>query len=378
MNIWVIGRSYPQKINNMQGSFELEQAKMLAKYGHKVTYISCVFHPFKKVKKWGLCHWNEDLLDIYTYSQIYTIERMKLHFEPFKSRVWNKLLSQVEKHTGVPDVIHVHYPSNITVASDILAYQSKGTRVICTEHWTQVLKKVIDRYERKQLTMYANNADAFLCVGPPLRDAVYDLTLTEKQLYVVPNIVNDLFKPIDKRNDKFTFIAVGVLFPHKQFDKIIEAFSKVYKGESVRLVIVGGGPEYDNLIKLSQHCGVKDQVIFTGKLTREETAEKVGNADALICYSNYETFGVPIIEAWACGLPVIATTSAAVRDGWDDRLGQTVSPDNLDELQESMLYVRDNISRYNKEFIVNYANKHYSEASIYNVLMEYYGKGDKR
>ena len=52
MKIWVIGRNYPEPSNNMSGSFEIEQAKMLQKYGNNVQYICCSFHPIKKIKNW--------------------------------------------------------------------------------------------------------------------------------------------------------------------------------------------------------------------------------------------------------------------------------------------------------------------------------------
>lgn len=373
MNIWVIGRSYPQKINNMQGSFELEQAKMIAKYGNCVTYIACVFHPFKKIKKWGLCHWQEDEINIFTYSQIYAIERMKLHLETFKSTVWRKLLKQVEHETGVPDIIHVHYPANITVAKDILEYQKKGTKIICTEHWSQVLNNVIDSYERKQLKLYADNAEAMLCVGPPLRDSVKEITKSKRDLYIVPNMVNEVFKPIKKKRDGYNFIAVGVLFPNKQFDKIIRAFSAQYKNQrNMKLTIVGGGPEEKHLKHLAKALDVENQVIFTGKLDRSETAFMVAGSDAMICYSICETFGVPIIEAWACGLPVIATKAASVREGWDKKLGVQVSPYNLEELQNAMQYVYLHRREYDLEYIVRYSTEHYSEEVVYKMLMNYY------
>lgn len=373
MNIWVIGRSYPQKINNMQGSFELEQAKMLAKHGNKVTYIACVFHPFKKVKKWGLCYWLEDNIDIFTYSQIYAIERMKLHLEFFQTMVWKKLLSSVEEKNGIPDVIHVHYPANITIAKHILEYQLKGTKIVCTEHWTQVLKNTIDNYERKRLTLYANNADAFLCVGQPLREAVKTITGTKNELYVVPNIVNELFVPLINESKEFMFVAVGVLFPHKQFDKIIEAFSNTFKGNKhVRLKIIGDGPEANSLKRKCNENGISEQVCFTGKLTRENTAYEVGISNCLICYSNCETFGVPIIEGWACGLPVISTTAAAVRDGWDEGLGIQVSPNKQTDLEEAMRYVHDNYSIYDSRYIRDYSIKNYSEDEVYTLLLKIY------
>lgn len=317
-------------------------------------------------------------MDIYTYSQIYTMERMKLHIKPFQSWVWEKFLSQVEADTGVPDVIHVHYPANITIADNILAYQVKGTRVICTEHWTQVLNEIIDKYERSQLALYASYADAFLCVGAPLRDAVYRITKTTRKIYVVPNMVNSIFKPGEAEEDTFDFIAVGVLFPHKQFDKIIEAFSKQFKGEKTRLIIVGGGPEFYNLKKTAKRAGIEQQVVFTGKLTREETAKRVRNSNVLICYSTFETFGVPVIEAWTCGLPVIASTATAVRDGWDSRLGEQVSPKDVTDLQNAMQYVYDNILNYDRTYIIKYANEHYSEETVYGILMQYYKANNEK
>lgn len=373
MKIWVIGRSYPQAINNLQGSFEIEQAKMLAKYGNEVSYISCIFHPFKKVKKWGYCKWKEDKLQVFTYSQFWVHERMKVHFEILKWKVWDKLLKQVENETGLPDIIHVHYPANITVAKQILGYREKGIKIICTEHWSQVLNNAIDSYERKQLKLYVDNADKFLCVGPSLKNAVVELTKTKRELHVVPNVVNEVFKPIEKIGEAFRFIAVGALVPIKQFDKVIQAFTVAFKSkENIKLVIVGDGVEKKNLEKLVENLNMQKQIFFTGRLSHQDTANEIGQSDVLICYSKSETFGVPIIEAWACGLPVIVTTTVAVREGWDERLGLQIPPYSDEELQSGMDFVYTHYKEYNSAQIVEYALKNYSEKIIYDTLMSYY------
>ena len=373
MKIWVIGRSYPLMINNMQGSFEHEQAKMLSKYGNEVSYLACVFHPFKKVKRWGFCNWNEGNLKVFTNSQVYVHERMKLHLDPFKAYVWKKFLNRVESETGTPDVIHVHYPANITVARIILDYQKKGTKIVCTEHWTQVLKQVIDSYERNQLKLYADNADAFLCVGKPLKQSVIEMTSTKREIYIVPNIVNSVFKRIDKPHKDFCFIAVGAVIPHKQFDKIILAFERTFKNvENVRLTIVGNGVELDHLKKMIAEKGLERKVTLTGELKREETAKYVANSDVLICYSSCETIGVPIIEGWACGLPVIATTAAAVIDKWDDKLGIEVSPHDVKSLENGMMKIFQNYDCYDHEYITQFAIDHFSEEAVYRMLLNYY------
>lgn len=374
MNIWVIGRSYPQKSNNMQGSFELDQAKMLSKYGHKVTYISCVFHPFKKVRKWGISDIVEDNVRIITYSQIYTIERMKLHFEPFKKRIWNKLLLYVKEQVGIPDIIHVHYPANITIADMILSYQKKGTKVICTEHWSQVQNNEIDKYELRQLEKYAENSNEFLVVSKTLKESIIKLTRISN-INVVPNMVNDKFKPIEKKSTNFIFVAIGFLNDNKQFDKIIRVFAdKFINHINVKLRIIGSGPDEKKLINLVKSLNLNDQVFFEGRLSREQTAKKLAESDVLLSFSKSETFCVPIVEAWSCGIPVVTSDSISVNEVWDDKLGYKINNANINEFSKKMKYIYENYEIFDKKYIRNYALSNYSEEAIYKKLIYYYSR----
>ena len=77
MKIWVIGRHYPAVNNRMRGSFEIEQAKMLARGGHDVTYIAVIFHPYKKIRSWGFATWKEDGIRVCGYSCPFFPEKMK-------------------------------------------------------------------------------------------------------------------------------------------------------------------------------------------------------------------------------------------------------------------------------------------------------------
>lgn len=374
MKIWVIGRSYPQDSNNMQGSFELEQAKMLAKHGHDVTYISCIFHPFKKVKNWGFANFIDDDVNIITYSQIYTIERMKFHFEPFKKMIWKKLLNHVEEKNGIPDIIHVHYPSNITVADTILSYKEYGVKIICTEHWSQVLNNKIDKYELNQLKKYVKYSDTFLSVSKSLKDSIIKLTKSDN-IEILPNMVNKSFQISKEASDKFIFVAVGVLTKNKQFDKIIEAFNQQFSNEkNCKLRIIGDGKELKNLKNLVKKNKMQDKVIFEGRLSREETSKKVSESDVLVSFSKSETFCVPIIEAWACGIPVITSDSISVNEIWDDKLGFKIKDSTVKNLSNYMKYVFKNYEIFDKKYIRNYALSNYSEDSIYKKLIYYYSR----
>ena len=377
MKIWVIGRSYPNKKNNMQGSFELEQAKMLKKYGHEVAYISCVFHPYKKIRKWGITDWEEDGIKIYTNSVPFFPERVKINLLSIKSYFWKKLFSCVEKDYGLPDVIHVHYPTNITVFKNVLSFKSKGVKIICTEHWSRVLLNKLKNYERKQLLNYLHYSDSFICVSEILKKSILDNFDNKFQIDVIPNMINPMFmKDYNTQNinfEHFRFIAIGNQVKIKQFDKILESFKKfnnLYANSE--LIFVGGGPEHNNLIELSKRLNISEKVHFKGSLSRKDTAYELSKANVLISYSLYETFGVPIIESWSLGKPVICSNSVGVVSKWNDQFGVQVSPTDSKQLINAMKLLFENYNEFNANFLKNYARNNFSEESIYKQLIKKY------
>lgn len=377
MKIWVIGRNYPDKTNKMCGSFELDQAKMLAKSGHDVCYISCVFHPVYKVKKWGFCDWQDDSVHVYAYSQIFFPQRFRFYFDKFKTKKWKKLLGKVENEQGKPDIVHVHFPTMITNA-DVLAYLKKKTRLIfATEHWSNVMLQKLNAHELSQLQFYVENADGFISVSQPLSESVRKLTGTRKKLYVIPNMVSSDFNKKPVNHEGFRFISVGRLISIKQFDKIIRAFAKAFQGkDAITLTIVGGGIQFGNLNKVINELGISSQVVLTGTLDHQHTAEKINNSDVLVSFSRSETFGVPIIEGWYCGLPVISSNAIGFTELWNDSLGYLIPYNDEDALFSSMQQIYQNYDSYNKEEIKRFAKEHFSEATISKQLNDLYQSFD--
>lgn len=375
MKIWVIGRSFPEKKNGMSGTFELEQAKLLAKHGHEVSYIACVFHPFKKVKKWGACEWIEDNVHVYTYSKPYFPTRLHIYLNNYQEKTWKKLLDKAEEREGIPDIIHVHYPTLITQPAVIFAYKAKGTKIVATEHWSGVQSGKLNRHQRTQLKTYVSDTDQFICVGKPLKDMTLELSQTKKNINIVPNVVPNFFTCRQKDGDGFRFIAVGRLVPVKQFDHLIKAFWKAFADDKkVTLMVVGGGSEYKRLKKLIDSLGASDQIKLTGMLPRNKTAECISSSDVLVCYSRLETFGVPVIEAWYCGLPVISSDAIGLAEYFDESLG-LLGPHNDDKmLAENLNKIKNEYAKYSKEHIHDFAEKNFSEPAVYQKLMHIYSE----
>ncbi len=375
MKVWVIGRNYPQEKNQMKGSFELEQAKMLAKKGMEVYYLTALLHPFRKIKGTGLQIWKEDAVTIITYSHFFPPRIKNLYFPHSRDKIWEKFFKEVEKNTGKPDVIHLHYPVMMLIANVLEEYHNQGIKIVVTEHWTKVLAKKLDSYEIIQQKKYMDIVDDYICVGYSLKKAIQEITESDREILIVPNVINKYFKPTKKQHDGYVFVAIGRLVKIKQFDKIIKAFSTLFKKEgNVKLKIIGGGKEESNLKHLVKKLDVEDQVVLTGSLGRKETAEIVSNADCLICYSTFETFGVPVIEAWSCGIPTISTTACEVMEHHDEKMGFEISPYDINELKTKMRYMYENSDKFQKNYLIDYANSHYSENVVSNKLIEIYNQ----
>ncbi len=88
----------------------------------------------------------------------------------------------------------------------------------------------------------------------------------------------------------------------------VEAFAERFGGNpAYQLAIGGSGPERARLERLIAERGVADQVMLLGQLDRAGVRELLGASDAFVLSSKRETFGVVLVEAMACGLPVVAT-----------------------------------------------------------------------
>lgn len=377
MNIWVIGRNYPSKENKMSGSFELEQAKLLAKHGNQISYIAAVFHPVRKIKKWGYYNFQDGVVKVFTYSVPYAPERFYLHFKRFQKKIWDILLEKVKNKQGIPDIIHVHYPTMITIPESVLAYKEVGTHIILTEHWTKILINQIDNFQRKQLIQYVNAADVTISVGEPLKRAILNITGTKKPINIVPNMVSSLFsyQSSDSKSCIYNFITVGRLVPVKQIDQITLAFAQCFAGnKNIHLTIVGDGTERKKIESIIKEYNMASQVTLTGTLSRKETAERISFADSLICFSRLETFGVPIIEAWTCGVPAIGVNGLGMTNYWNEELGYVVDFDNIEELEQAMQKIYEKRDMFDSGKIRTFALRNFGEDAVYKDLMEIYRK----
>ncbi|MFE2303975.1 glycosyltransferase family 4 protein [Streptomyces sp. NPDC059445] len=158
----------------------------------------------------------------------------------------------------------------------------------------------------------------------------------------LPNSVPESVLPPADGSAK-VIIAAGRLVPVKRYDLIVEAFAGVAaEHPDWRLRIYGRGDEHERLRRLIADLGLYDRVLLMGAATPME-AEWVKGSIA-VAASDYEAFGMTIIEAMSCGLPVVSTDcphgpGEIIEDGVDGRLVPVGDRDALGEALRGL--VRD-------------------------------------
>ncbi len=164
---------------------------------------------------------------------------------------------------------------------------------------------------------------------------------------VVPEKVAMIYNSIDlsdysgltsvgrQKSSNAVVVVVGRLVRHKRIDGIIRAASEITtKYANIELVIVGDGPERENLERLCCELGIDGKVKFLGNVSYEEVIELVKGSDIFVLNSVYEGLPHVVIEAMACRIPVIATDIEGTREVVEDsKTGLLVEPDNDEELR---------------------------------------------
>ena len=228
------------------------------------------------------------------------------------ARATKSVLREVIKNDYDFDVIDAHYFYPDGVAAVMLG-RSFGKPVCITARGTDI--NVIPKYRipRKMILWAGGAATARITVCQALKDRLVDIGVSGNDIMVFRNGVDlQLFRPPVDRNacrqqlglDRRTLLSVGHLVGHKGHDIVIKALSKL---PEVQLIIVGDGEEEDWLRAIAKSLGVSDRVIFSETVLQENMKSYYGAADALVLASSREGWPNVLLEAMACGTPVIAT-----------------------------------------------------------------------
>lgn len=218
------------------------------------------------------------------------------------------------------DLIDAHYYYPDGVAASILA-RKLGKPFVVTARGSDL--NLIARYPhpRRLILQTAANAHASIGVCKALMDRLAELGADPAKLHVLRNGVDlERFRPEEKAlarrklglPDQTLLLSVGHLVELKGHHIAIEALTSL--PTTVSLVIAGAGPERTALRDLAGRLGLSARVRFAGEVSHDELRWWYSAADALLLCSSREGWANVLLEAMACGTPVVATAVSGTQE----------------------------------------------------------------
>lgn len=197
-------------------------------------------------------------------------------------------------------------------------------------------------------------ADAVIAVSEwTKKDAIELYGLDEDKVSVIYEGVNPRFRPASAERisalrhkygilEKFV-LSVGTIEPRKNFTSLLEAYHSVRNGRpDLKLVIVGKkGWLYEGFFRKLHELGLENEVIFPGFVRDEDLPALYSAADLFVFPSLYEGFGLPVLEAMACGAPVITSNTSSLPEVTGEAT-VLVDPNDVQALIRAMSAVLDN------------------------------------
>lgn len=206
-------------------------------------------------------------------------------------------------------------------------------------------------YRKITLPITTRRVDHIITVSNSSKnDIVKFLKTPPDKISVIYHGVNERFRTLDKKEAfayiqrKYNFTEKYLLYvgrlaqPSKNIVRIIQAFHqlKLKKNIKHKLVLIGKKDlGYENIIKAVKELTIEKEVLFIGYVPNEELPFFYNCASVFIYPSLYEGFGLPIIEAMACGLPVVASNVSSIPEVVGDA-GLLVNPYNSDEIEKGI------------------------------------------
>lgn len=222
-----------------------------------------------------------------------------------------------------PQIVHAHYASSY----GLLARLSGFTPYFISAWGTDVMKFPYRNFIfRKLLIQNLEKASMVFATSETIKSYIAKLTSIQVKIIYFGVDVQQ-FKPSEKLalfdSDAIVIAAIKPIEPIYCTDILLEAFailSKKYSNLKLRLLLVGEGSLKEELQAKVEKMGILNQVKFTGRVNFNEIARYFNTADIFVNISEYESFGVSVIEASACEKPVVVTDVGGLKEIVEDQI----------------------------------------------------------
>jgi glycosyltransferase involved in cell wall biosynthesis len=287
-------------------------------------------------------------------------ERLGLHYSRWPTRtpamriLWEQLAQPVVLHQGEVDLLHalaftgpLVTPCPFVVTIYDLSFYHYPEAFRPWNRWYLSLFTALSARRARRVIAISENTK---------RDVVKMLGVSPGRVDVAYCGVDKDFRPLAAAEvaqfrreralpDRF-ILFLGTLEPRKNVQKLVQTYGqwRVTEPDLPKLVVAGGkGWYYDQIFAEVERLGLTGEVIFPGYVVQQELPLWYNAADLFVYPSRYEGFGLPVLEAMACGTPVVTTHVASLPEVAGDA-ALLVPPDDESQLLEAMRRALSNAS----------------------------------
>ncbi|MBI2011812.1 glycosyltransferase family 4 protein [Candidatus Daviesbacteria bacterium] len=330
-NIWIDGieANVKDRLGSNQVAFEL--LKNLAEIDKKNSYtIILANEPFSDLPK-EREGWQYKILKIKKLKNILGIP-LELKLTKIKPDVYFSpshylpRFSKVKKVATIFDLAFLHFPKLFT-----------KTDLIKLTTWTKYSIQnsnhliTISNFSKKDIIKNYNFPKEKITVAYPGHNfSIFKVIKDQNKILQIKNKY--------KVSGDF-IIFIGTIQPRKNLIRLIESFKNI---DNLKLVIVGKsfgegreGWMFEDILNKPRQLLIEGKIIFTGFIPDEELALLLNGAKAFILPSLYEGFGIPVVDAMACGIPVIVSNVSSLPEIVGNA-GLLVDPYSSDQIEQAI------------------------------------------
>lgn len=369
MKILLLTHSWPDEKIKWRGLFIRDQAMALST-AHEVivVFFKVDYSRLAPFSKYSFLKKEDGKITVYeltTGRSFPVINQLKYFRDTFRF-IREEILSK--NRIGI---IHsqLSYPAGFLGAK---ISKKEGIPCVITEH-TWVHKYFRSLIHRKCVMYALKNGSRIVAVSNALKHDI--LKYCSRPVDVIPNVVDmDRFHPVEKSftGGQFNIGILGGMGNYRKgLDILIKALP-LLNDIGLTVHIGGDGTLLETFKNLARELDVENKCIFYGEIKPEGIMDFYSRLDAYVLPSRDETFGVVVVEAMACGLPVIASRCGGPEEIITTENGLLIDRENPVQLSEAIRYVYKNIVAYDKQAIRKYVLDKYSPVAFEKSITKLY------
>lgn len=317
---------YPYSVGGL-GIHTHQMSKHQAGLGHEVTVFSSLKNSSEKKIE---------------HTSGYKIVRHKELLNIYGNSISLEKFFSLNETFDNYDIIHAHshlfFSTNIT---SLIRKFKNETPLVITSHGLIPVSgpEVLYQIFLPTLANWTfNNSDAVLCYTDDQKKKLAEVTKTnQEKIHVVPNgIDTDLFYSNPIPHNNFRIFWVGRMVERKGVWELVQVFKQLINGyDNIELHLAGRGPLENRIRNFVVKNSLEDSVRFHGFIDYEEMPKVYNSCDLFVLPSHHEGVPKSVLEAMACGLPIVMTEMEHLRDLMEG-CGSTHPKGDLESIREKI------------------------------------------